>query len=175
MTEFSIGRPDPSEYAPYQEAYVRLVQGNDILKALSAQIDTTLWYLRTLSDTHGNFRYAPGKWSVKEVIGHIIDTERVFAYRALSVARSDKAALPGFEQDDWVQAAGSGSLPLAELTSELECVRRSNLYLFQHLPTDAWLRRGTASGREFTVRSLAYIIAGHEQYHVQMLQTRYTS
>lgn len=175
MTEFTIGRPDPSEYAPYQEAYIKLVQGNDILKILSAQIDTTLWYLRTLSDTQGDLRYAPGKWSVKEVVGHMIDTERVFAYRALSISRLDKASLPGFEQDDWVRASGAGSQPIAELASEFECVRRSNLYFFQHLGQDVWMRRGIAAGREFTVRAIAYIIAGHEQHHLRILQTRYTA
>lgn len=173
MTEFTVGRPNVSEYAPYQEEYIKLVQGEDILKILSAQIDSTLWYLRTLSDTHGDFRYAPGKWSVKEVVGHMIDTERVFAYRALSISRLDKASLPGFEQDDWVRAAGSGNQPLAELASEFECVRRSNLYFFQHLEHDAWMRCGVAAGREFTVRAMAYIIAGHELHHVRILQTRY--
>jgi len=173
MSEFIVGRPDPSEYAPYYETYIKLVQGEDILKFLSAQIDTTLWYLRSLSDTQGDFRYAPGKWSVKEVVGHMIDTERVFAYRALSFARLDKAPLPGFEQDDWVQGAGSAHQPIAELASELECVRRSNIYFFQHLAPEAWMRRGIASGKEFTVRSIAYIIAGHEQHHLQILQTRY--
>ena len=173
MSEFTVGRPDPSEYAPYQEAYIKLVHGEDIIKILSAQIDTTLWYLRTLSDTQGDFRYAPDKWSVKEVVGHMIDTERVFAYRALSISRLDKAPLPGFEQDDWVRAAGSGKQPIAELASEFECVRRSNLYFFQHLPQDAWMRRGIAADREFTVRSMAYVIAGHELHHLQALQTRY--
>ena len=173
MSEFIVGRPDSSEYTPYFETYIKLVQGEDILKILSAQIDTTLWYLRTLSDTQGNFRYAPDKWCIKEVVGHLIDTERVFAYRAVSFARSDKSLLPGFEQDDWVRASGSVSQPLAELASEFECVRRSNLYFFQHLEKDAWMRRGIANGREFTVRAIAFMIAGHERHHLQILQTRY--
>lgn len=175
MTPFMVGKPDKSEYVPYYERYIELVQGEDILKFLSAQIDSTVWYLRTLSDTQGDFRYAPDKWCVKEVVGHMIDTERVFAYRALSIARQDKASLPGFEQDDWVRTAGSGGQQLAELTSEFECVRRSNLYFFQHLERDAWQRRGIASGREFTVRAIAYIIAGHERHHLQILQTKYTA
>lgn len=172
-TSFVIGRPDPNEYAPYQEEYIKLVQGEDILKILSAQIDSTVWYLRTLPDTRGDFRYAPGKWTVKEVVGHMIDTERVFAYRALSFARLEKAPLPGFEQDDWMKAAGSGAQQLAELISEFECVRRSNLYFFQHLDPEAWMHKGIAAGREFTVRSIAYIIAGHELHHLRNLQTRY--
>lgn len=172
-TSFIIGRPDPSEYAPYQQAYINLVHGDDILKILSAQIDTTVWYLRSLPEDRGDFRYAPDKWSVKEVVGHMIDTERVFAYRAMSIARSDPAKLPGFEQDDWVKAAGAGLQPLAELVSEFECVRRANIYFFQHLEKDAWMRKGIAVGREFTVRSFAYVIAGHEQHHMQSLQTLY--
>jgi hypothetical protein len=173
MAAFSIGKPDASEFAPYYARYVDLVQGDDIIKTLSAQIDHTLWLLRSVPDTKGDFRYAPDKWNIKEVVGHMIDTERVFAYRALSFARDDKATLPGMEQDDWNRASSSGSQQLAELLSEFECVRRSNLYLFQHLSPDAWMRRGTASGREFTVRALAYIIAGHEQHHIQILQSRY--
>ena len=175
MTPFTAGKPDASEYAPYYGRYIELVQGDDILKILSAQIDSTVWYLRTLSDKQGDFRYAPDKWSVSEVVGHMIDTERVFAYRALSISRLDKASLPGFEQDDWVRAAGSDSQPLAELASEFECVRRSNLYFFQHLTQDAWMRRGTASGKEFSVRAIAYVIAGHERHHLQILQTRYAA
>ncbi len=174
-TSFVIGRPDPTEYAPYQQAYIDLVQGEDILKILSAQIDTTVWYLRSLPDNRGDFRYASDKWSVKEVVGHMTDTERVFAYRAMSIARMDPARLPGFEQDDWVKAAGAGSQQLAELISEFECVRRANIYFFQHLEIDAWMRKGTAAGREFTVRSIAYVIAGHEQHHLRSLQTLYAT
>jgi hypothetical protein len=173
MAEQTIGRPDASEFAPYYSRYVDLIRGDDIIKTLSAQIDRTVWLLRSLSDSKADFRYAPDKWNVKEVVGHMSDTERVFAYRALSFARNDKATLPGMEQDDWVRASSSGTQQLAELVSEFECVRRSNLYFFQHLSPDAWMRRGTASGREFTVRAIAYIIAGHEQHHIQILQSRY--
>jgi Mycothiol maleylpyruvate isomerase N-terminal domain. len=175
MTSLIIGKPEDSEYAPYYGRYIQLVQGEDIIKTLSSQIDNTVWFLRTIPDTKGDYRYAPDKWSIKEVVGHLIDTERVFAYRALSMARADKAALPGFEQDDWVRAARSGNQQLAELISEFECVRRSNLYFFQHLDEEAWMQRGTASGREFTVRAIAYTIAGHERHHFQILQTRYLS
>jgi hypothetical protein len=175
MTSLIIGKPEDSEYAPYYGRYIQLVQGEDIIKTLSSQIDNTVWFLRTIADTKGDYRYAPDKWSIKEVVGHMIDTERVFAYRALSMARADKAALPGFEQDDWVRAARSGNQQLAELISEFECVRRSNLYFFQHLDEEAWMQRGTASGREFTVRAIAYTIAGHERHHFQILQTRYLS
>jgi hypothetical protein len=169
----STTRPDASEYAPYYGRYVDLVQKNNILQVLSAQIENSVWYLRTISDSKGDHRYAPDKWSIKEVIGHMVDTERVFAYRALSMARSDPARLPGFEQDNWVRAAGFGSQKVAEVISEFECVRRSNLYFFQHLNEDAWMCRGIASNREFTVRAIAYIIAGHELHHVKVLQTKY--
>jgi hypothetical protein len=141
---------------------------------MNAQIETTLGYLSTLSPSSGHHRYAPGKWSVNEVIGHLIDAERVFAQRALFFARSAPLALPGFEQDDWVNAAAFDAVQLPELAAEFESVRLSTLYFFRHLSQDAWLRRGIANNCEFTVRSLAYIIVGHERHHLGMLRTRYT-
>jgi hypothetical protein len=173
MPPLIIARPDLSEYAPYYGRYIDLIKESDILRLLTAQIDTTVEFLRTIPASSGDFRYADGKWSVKEVLGHMIDTERVFAYRALSIARNDPASLPGFEQDDWVRAAVFGAQPLSQLVSEFEFVRRADIFFFHHLTLEAWSRRGVASGCEFTVRALAYVIAGHERHHVQILQTRY--
>ena len=173
MSDTPVGRPDPSEHAEYYGRYISLVPEDDLCAAMASQTDATLAFLHALPTAAGGLRYAPGKWSVKEVIGHVIDAERVFAMRATFFARLDAAALPGFEQDDWVSAATFDAQPLDELISEFEHVRRGNLYFFKHLAPDAWLRRGTASGYEFTVRALAYVIVGHERYHLDVLRTRY--
>ncbi len=173
MEQLVITRPEPTEHIPYYSRYIDLVQGSDILKILPKQIDGSLALLRSIPSSNSSYRYAPGKWSVNEVIGHVIDTERVFAYRALTFARNDRAPLPGFEQDDWIRGSTFNDLPLAQLISEFECVRRANIYLFQHLGPEAWMRRGTANKGEVTVRALAYIIAGHELHHMNILRTKY--
>jgi DinB superfamily len=173
MSDSPIGRPEQTEYAEYYGRYISLVPEADLGAAMAVQTDATLAFLRGLPEAAGDLRYAPGKWSIKEVIGHVIDAERVFAMRATFFARGDQAALPGFEQDDWVSAATFDAQPLDELIGEFEHVRRGNLYFFKHLAPDAWLRRGTASGYEFTVRALAYVMVGHERYHLDVLRTRY--
>ena len=173
MESLVISRPDATERIPYFSRYIDLVRSNDILKTLAIQIDGSLALLRSIPSSKSHYRYAPDKWSVNEVVGHIVDTERVFAYRALTFARNDKASLPGFEQDDWIRGSSFDSFPLAELISEFEGVRRSNIYLFQHLTAEAWMRRGKANNAEISVRALAYVIAGHELHHIQILKTKY--
>ncbi len=173
MAHLMIARPATSEYDAYYAQYIRLVGPDDVLFALSQQIEATLGYLHGLPQQAGAWRYAPDKWSVKQVLGHLIDTERVMAYRALAFARNDRAMLPGFEQDDWIRAAAFDAQPLAALADEFNYVRKSTLALFRHLPEEAWSRRGVANNREFTVRALAYIIAGHELHHLQILKTKY--
>jgi len=174
MTYLANTRPDPPEYAPYYKRYVDLVPEADVLAALARQAGETLAYLRSLPEAAGDQRYAPGKWSVKEVVGHMIDTERVFAHRALFFARRDPSPLPGFEQDDWAAASANGAQSLGDLATEFEHVRAGNLYFFRHLDEEAWGRSGTASGCEFSVRALAYVILGHERYHLDILRTRYS-
>ena len=119
------------------------------------------------------YRYAPGKWSINEVLGHVIDSERIFAVRALRFARADAAPLPGFEQDDYVRSASFDSCSLADLAAELEAVRRSTVFLVRHLSEEAWMRSGIADNAEVSVRALAYIIAGHELHHREILRSRY--
>ena len=167
------GRPQPSEYAEYYERYVGLVPENDACAAMAEQTDKTVQFLKSISEAAGDYRYAPGKWSVKEVLGHVIDAERVFCQRALFFARQSPDPLPGFEQDDWAAAAWFGSQSMAKLIDEFELVRRGNWYFFDQLTPEAWLRRGIASEREFSVRALAYIMVGHERYHLDVLRTRY--
>ncbi len=166
-------RPDPSEYASYYERYVQLVPETDIVHALALTPNATLGYLRSLPPSAGDKRYEPGKWSIKEVIGHVIDIERVFTMRALFFARNTPGSLPGIEQDDWMKVTAFGARTLEDLADEFEAVRRSTIYLFRHLDAEAWMRKGIASDREFTVRALAYIILGHERHHLEILKTRY--
>jgi hypothetical protein len=173
MENLVISKPESTEHDPYYSRYIDLVKSGDILKTLAIQIDGSLALLRSIPSSKSHYRYAPNKWSVNEVIGHIIDMERVFSYRALTFARNDKASLPGVEQDDWIRGASFDSFQLAELISEFEGVRRANIYFFQHLTAEEWMRRGKANNAEITVRALAYVIAGHELHHIHILKTKY--
>jgi len=173
MIGLNLNRPDATEYAPYYGKYISLVSDSDILTLLSQQLDVTLALLGSISESQANYRYAPGKWSIKELVGHMIDTERIFAYRALRFARNDKTPLQGFEQDDYIRGASFDDCALSDLASEFEHVRRSSLSLFKQLSEEAWKRTGTASDNEVSVRALAYIIAGHELHHIEILRSRY--
>jgi hypothetical protein len=168
-----MNKPDSTEYAPYFEKYIALVPEGEIVATLDSQIESTLSQIRGLSEARGEHRYAPGKWSVKEVIGHLIDAERIFAYRAMRFARNDATPLPGFDENSFVANAAFGSRSLADLADEFEHTRKSNVYLFKHLDGEASLRRGVSNNNEISVRALAYIIAGHELHHVGILRARY--
>ena len=168
-----MNKPDSKEYAPYFEKYISLVPEGEIVVTLGKQIESTLSLIRGLSAAQGDLRYAPGKWSVKEVIGHLIDAERIFAYRALRFARRDATPLPGFDENSFVDNAGFGARSLADLAEEFEHTRKSNLYLFKSLDADSSLRLGTASDNKISVRAIAYIIAGHELHHLGILRSRY--
>ena len=168
-----MNKPDSTEYAPYFEKYISLVPEGEIVVTLGKQIESTLSLIRGLSAAQGDLRYAPGKWSVKEVIGHLIDAERIFAYRALRFARNDATPLPGFDENSFVDNAGFGSRSLADLAEEFQYTRKSNLYLFKSLDGDSSLRLGSASDNKISVRAIAYIIAGHELHHVGILRSRY--
>jgi uncharacterized damage-inducible protein DinB len=166
-------RPGSTEHDPYYSRYIDQVPEGDVLDTLGWQMGDTLVFIRGLPEAAGSSRYAPGKWSVKEVLGHMADTERIFAYRALRVARGDRTPLPGFEQDDYVREGRFDRRPLAALASEFESVRNATLSLFRSLDDEALLRRGVANKVEITPRALAYIIAGHERHHLEILRTRY--
>jgi hypothetical protein len=173
MLNTSAMRPDAGEYAPYYEKYISLVPAGDVVETLSGQLDETLTLLRGLSEAQGHSRYAPDKWSVKEVVGHVIDTERIFSYRALRFARNDQTPLSGYEQNDYVSAANFDRRPLSDIAAEFEHVRRATLALLRALDEEAWRRRGVANDNEVSVRALAYILAGHVTHHVQIIRTRY--
>jgi len=170
---FTIARPEPGEYNPYYDRYISLVPGTNILGTLDTQRRQTLLLLSGRDEEDGNFRYSPEKWSAKEVLGHVCDTERIFAYRALRIARGDQTALEGFEQDDYVRNGSFARMPLEEIVEDYIAVRRATLTLFRNLEEPAWVRRGVANKNEVSVRALAYTIAGHEVHHRRILEERY--
>lgn len=175
MTQAMIARPGTDEYAPYYGTYIGKVPEGDLRALLATQLGETLALIRSIPEARGVHRYAPDKWSIKEVIGHLSDSERIFAYRALRIGRGDTTPLPGFEQNDYVPTGRFDARTLRDLADELAAVRQATIQLFAHLDEAALERRGTASGKPVSVRALAYIIAGHERHHVGIIKTRYLS
>jgi uncharacterized damage-inducible protein DinB len=173
MTNLAIGRPDPSEHDPYYSRYISLVPGNDVIATLATQIENTLATLRRIPEARGAFRYASGKWTIRQVVGHLADSERVFAYRALRISRNDKRPIEGFEQDDYVRYGPFEHSDLAGLVEEFAQIRAATLSLVRHLDEEAWTRSGTANNAHITVRALAWIIAGHELHHRGILERQY--
>jgi len=166
-------RPDSNEYAPYYGKYIALVPEGDIAATLASQLESMLSLLRPLSEEQGNYSYAPGKWSIKQLLGHVMDSERVFACRALRIGRNDQTPLPGFEQDDYVANANFNARTLESLLQEFAAVRQASVQLFKHFTEEEWLRRGTANDNKVSCRALAYIIAGHSIHHTNMIESRY--
>lgn len=166
-------RPGAGDYDPYYEKYISLVAGDDIVSRLEDQLPATLELLRGITEQQAEGRYAPGKWSLKEVFGHVLDFERIFAGRALLFARGEQAPLPGCDQDVLMRGASFGAYRPGDLAAEFEAVRRGNVSFFRHLSDEAWERRGVASGAEVSVRALAYIMAGHELHHTRVVKERY--
>jgi hypothetical protein len=173
LSAVTVGRPQAGEYAPYFERYIALVKGEDILAALDRQRRQTMMVLCSRDEADGDYRYAPGKWSAKELLGHVCDAERVFAYRALRIARGDATPLESFEQDDYVKNGPYAKCTLADVVEDFIAVRRATISLLRYLEEAAWTRRGVANGQEVTVRALAYIIAGHELHHRRILEEEY--
>lgn len=172
MESLAISHPEPAEYAPYFGRYISKVSG-ELFQAFETELQTTLLLLDGISEEKSRFRYAPGKWSIREVIGHIIDAERIFAYRALRFARHDQTELPGFDENLYVDHSNHDSVQLAELADELKLVRKSNVAFFRKLAPEDWSRKGIASNNEMSVRALAWTIIGHEVHHRQLIESRY--
>jgi hypothetical protein len=166
-------RPQPGEYAPFYDGYVSLVPGNNVLAALDEQRRQMLLLLSGRTEADGEIRYAPDKWSLKEVLGHVNDGERILSYRALRIARGDATPIEGYEQDDYVRNSPFRQCPLSDLIEDYIAVRRATVSLFRNLDEAAWTRRGVANKNEVTVRALAYIIAGHELHHRRILEEKY--
>jgi hypothetical protein len=173
MSAAAPARPASDEYAPYYEKYVSLVAAGDIVETLERQSADTLALLRSVPEDRAGMSYEPGKWSVKELVGHVIDTERVFSHRALRFARGDQTPLPGYEQDDYVRAANFDARTLSSIAGEFERVRAATVALLRSFDQEAWARRGTANDNEVSVRALAHILAGHELHHINILRERY--
>jgi len=173
VARVTIPRPDPGEYDPYYQAYISRVPDGSLLTILDDQGRETQRLLAGIADAKALHRYAPGKWSVKEVVGHVTDAERIFAYRALRFARGDRTPLSGFDENVYAPAGKFDARPLADLAAELDAVRRATLALFGGLDAATLERRGPANQHEISVRALAYVIAGHERHHVAILRERY--
>jgi hypothetical protein len=174
MTMTLVARPATDEYAPYYERYVGLVPPDgDVVAALREQIGATMRMLRPITSAQAASRYAPDKWSVKQVVGHLADAERVFAYRALRFARGDETPLASFDENAWAATARTNDRAFGVLLDEFQAVRTATIALFSSFTADEMARWGTASGYRFTVRALAYIIAGHELHHRRVLTERY--
>jgi hypothetical protein len=170
----TITVPTPEEYAPFYADYIqRASQRDDIYAALSHQIDEILNALDSLTDTQACFKPGPKEWSIKEVIGHVNDVERVFSYRLLRISRNDPTPLPGFEQEDFVRAAGFDNVSLRDLASEFEFLRRANILAVRHMSDEAVDRRGTASGATVSARALIYMMVGHVDHHMASLHEKY--
>lgn len=166
-------RPAPAEHAPYYARYIDLVSDGDILKTLESQAAATGSLLRPIEEERSLYRYAPGKWSIREVIGHVTDAERVFAYRALAFSRGDSCRLPSFDENAYVQTGGFDRVPMRELVDGFVAVRRSTLALLRAMPDEAWDYIGVASDNAISVRALAFVMAGHELHHIRVVREHY--
>lgn len=166
-------RPKSNEYAEYFGRYVDRVPDGDIIETLAAQLDSFLALVRGIGADKGGHRYSPGKWSIKEVFGHIVDCERWFSTRAMAFSRNDKTPLPSFEHAEYVRGANFDSRLLDDLSEEFEHLRKSALVLFRSFDEEIWRRRGTAGGNEFTVRAIPWVMAGHLDHHKNVLLEKY--
>ncbi len=167
------GRPDPGEYADYAQADIDMVEGDDAVEVLLRLGKQMVTLFQELGEPNGNVTYAPGKWTVKQILGHLADDERIFAYRALCVARGDSRPLPGFDENDYAAAARFENRSLADLLADFEAVRHASITLFGGLDQEAWLRKGIVNGYSASPRGLAFHIAGHELHHLRILRERY--
>lgn len=166
-------RPTPGEFSPFYAGYIARVPAGDIVTILRDQLADTLALFDPLSEADMERPYAEGKWTLKQMLGHLADTERILAYRALRIARADETPLAGFEEADYARLAGSDARAVSDLRADLEIVRTGSVALFNGFPADAWARTGTANEATISVRALACIIAGHELHHREIIRTRY--
>lgn len=166
-------RPTASDYAPAHAGYVSLVPEEDVVGAIEQQSSATQRLLATIDEAAAVHRYAEGKWSIKQVLGHMIDAEQILRYRALAIARGETASLPGFDEDLYVANANFDDWPLGDLAELYAVTRRATIVFFRKLANEAWERRGTANNTPVSVRGLAFVILGHERHHLGILRERY--
>ncbi|MGI8689788.1 MAG: DinB family protein [Thermomicrobiales bacterium] len=174
MTPVNSGRPSDGEYVPFYNTYIQKVPDGDIVEILDRQIDETVTFLSTFTTEQAQWRPAPGEWNAVEIVGHLADAERVFAYRALSFARNDLAPLPGMDPNGFMAGANFADRSLADVVAEFVAVRRASVALVRSLDAAAWTRSGVADGNPTSVRALAYIMAGHELHHAKDFPRHHT-
>lgn len=170
-----MNRPSKNEYAEYYERYVSLVEEADIIAAMQSQLNEAEQLFAEITEEKSHYAYAGDKWTIKELLGHLTDGERIFAYRALRISRADETPMEGFEQDGYIENSNFNAMKLADLIEEFALSRKANLILFKNLSENAWLRTGTASDSAVSVRALAYIMVGHISHHIKILRERYLS
>lgn len=175
MAAITVPRPSTSEYAPFYAGYVAGVPDGDLIALLEQQGEETIALLGAIAEEKSHHRYAPGKWTIREVLGHIIDAERVFSYRALTFARGDPGPLPSFDENAWAATSNAGHRTMQQLLDEYRTVRAATVALFRSFGDEEFARSGVASKNPVTVRALAYIVAGHERHHIRILRERYLS
>jgi uncharacterized damage-inducible protein DinB len=168
-----MDRPEKNEYNEYYETYVSLVPETDIVRVLEDQNSELLDIFSRIDEEKSLYAYAEGKWTIKELLGHLTDGERIFGYRALRISRADKTPMEGFEQDGYIENSNFNNTKLSDLLSEFQLVRQANLIFFRNLTDEAWTRTGTASDSTVSVRAIAYIMAGHVRHHARILRERY--
>ena len=168
-----IDRPAATEYPSYFEGYVSRVSESDVVAALERQPEELQRALSAVSPERSTYRYAPGKWSIRQVVGHLVDAERAFGYRAMCVARGDTTPLPGFDEESYASNAGHDDRDLAALLAEFDALRRSHILMLRGLSDAAWTRLGNANGHPVSVRAQAFIMAGHVRHHLAVLESRY--
>jgi DinB superfamily len=174
MTNYVPGRPDPAEYAPGFQGYIdRAKSEDDIIAALTTQVDELRALVGGLDAATAGHRYAEGKWTIREVIGHVADAERVFGYRAMCIARGETTSLPGFDENVYAANSPADSRPLADLLDEFTELRSSNVRMLRALTPESWTRGGTANGKPVTARAIAYVLLGHGRHHMAVLRERY--
>jgi uncharacterized damage-inducible protein DinB len=166
-------KPEASEYAPYYETYVSLVPAGDVVEALGRQADEVESLFASIGEERAGHAYAEGKWTIRQLAGHVVDCERIFAYRAMALARGERQPLPGMDQDEYMAASDFDSRTLADLAAEFRHARAANVLMFRGLSEEAWTRRGVVSEREITVRALVSIVYGHGAHHLNILRARY--
>jgi uncharacterized damage-inducible protein DinB len=168
-----LPRPLASEYPEYYQPYVSLVPEDNLLTLLKGNLVKTIELFESLSEDDGLFRYAENKWSIKEVLGHMADTERIMSYRLLRVGRGDQTALAGFNENDYVQSSQINKLPIKSILEDFIATRKATLTLFQNMPEESWANIGFANNTEVTARAIGYIIAGHALHHFNIIRDRY--
>jgi len=168
-------KPTVGEYPSYFESYIDQVPEGNLLDILISQLEETTEFLTTLEDEQWNYRYATGKWTIKEVLGHVSDTERIMSYRLLRMSRGDQTPLQGYDEDEYVKEASFQNQSTVDLIEEFRAVRNSTYTLLRGLSEEDWLRKGVANDKEISVRAIAFIIAGHELHHVKIIKERYLS